>query len=136
MINKIGFRLAINTVLVVSTLALLFQFLILANILPYHMVWGGRLDSISQMRIFVSISILINAVILLVIARKGAYIQLSIPEKFVNGILWSLVLLFSLNTVGNALSLSIFEAIVFTPLTLMCALFCYRIVIQPSQATD
>lgn len=133
---KIGFRLAVNTLLAISTLALLMQILVLVEALPYDMVWGGRLESHSQMRIFVGISIVVNALILFVIAMKGAYLQMRIPEKAVNGILWCLVLLFSLNTLGNAVSLSTFEAIVFTPLTLISALFCYRMAVEPSQATD
>jgi hypothetical protein len=136
MIMRIYFRLAVNSILAISACALLFQLLILAEILPYHIVWGGRLESLFQMRLFVSFSIIINVLILLVIAMKGAYIEMRIPEKVVNGILWGLVLLFSLNTLGNALSLSTFEALVFTPVTLVCALFCYRIVVQPAQHTD
>ncbi len=136
MIMKLSFRLAINAVMAISTCALAFQVLILVELLPYNNIWGGRLESIVQMRLFVSFSIIVNILILLVIAMKGAYIKMHIPEKAVNGILWGLVLLFSLNTVGNVLSLSTFEAIVFTPLTLISALCCYRIVVQPTQTID
>lgn len=132
MIKKIDFKLAINTMIIILISVLVFHLLILAEIVPYDIVWGGRLENKSQMRIFEIASITINLFMISVVAIKGGYIRAIIPEKITAVILWAIVVLFSLNTIGNILSNTLFETIVFTPVTFTSAILCYRIVIEKS----
>lgn len=130
MINKINFKLAVNTMLVIATSALVYHLLIVTQIIPYNITWGGRLDTLSKMYVFEAISITINLLIMAVIATKGGYLKAIIPGKIVTVLLWALVVIFSLNTIGNVFAKTLFEALVFTPITLVSAIFCYRMVIE------
>jgi len=130
MIKKINFRFSVNTMLILFIIALLFNTLVLGEIIPYSIVWGGRLDSISEMQILVSISILVKLLIISTVAIKGNYIKPIVSAKVINIILWVLVLIFILNTIGNIVSINSLEAIIFTPITIASTIFCYRMIIE------
>lgn len=132
MIRKISYTLATNALLILTTAITLFHLLIIAKVIPYTIVWGGRLTNDAEMLRMESVSIAINLFILLIVAMKAGYIRQFIPAKVINIILWILVGLMLANTVANIFSATWFEAIVFTPLTLLYALFLYRI-LQPRE---
>lgn len=102
--------------------------LVLIQILPYQIVWAGRLNSIAEMQRFETISIIINCFIILIIAIKGNYLNFKFSTKIINSLLWFFVILFSLNTIGNIMAKSHFEKLVFTPLTFILAILCFRII--------
>ncbi len=119
-----------NTVLLIAICALVYHFLIVTQVIPYNIAWGGRLESLSAMYVFEAVSITINLLIIAVIATKGGYLKPVIPLKVVSVVLWALVVIFSLNTIGNIFAKTLFEALVFTPVTLVSAVFCYRMAIE------
>ncbi|MBU1821706.1 MAG: hypothetical protein KKG00_09395, partial [Bacteroidetes bacterium] len=51
-------------------------------------------------------------------------------STWINGILWLFVAVFALNTLGNLVSFSSLETIVFTPLTTLLALFTARVALE------
>ncbi len=130
MIRKISFRFAIRTMIILLILVLTYHLAILTGLIPYEAVWGGRLETKSQMVDFEMISIAMNLFILLIISRKGSYINVKIPNLVVTVFLWIITLLFALNTVGNVFSKNLLEAIIFTPLTLLSAILCLRLAIE------
>ena len=130
LINKIGFNIAIKTMLLILSLVLVYHVLIVSQLIPYEAVWGGRLTSISQMYRFETTSIIINIFILLILLIKGTFIRISLPTRLINSLLVLFSLLFALNTIGNIFSSNIWEAIIFTPITLMASILCYRIAIE------
>lgn len=111
-------------------LVLVYHLLILTEIIPYEAAWGGRLVTRSDMITFETVSILVNLLILVVILIKGSYIKSIIPGRIINIFLWIFTVLFALNTIGNLFSLSLIETIVFTPLTLLSCILCYRMAID------
>lgn len=119
--------------LVLTVCIILFHLLIVAKIIPYNIVWGGRLTSDAEMIQFEAVSIAINFLILLVVAIKGEYIRLPIPSKIITVLLWLFFGMMIANTIANLFSATWFEVIVFTPLTLLYALFLYRILQEPEQ---
>ena len=129
-IKKLSIKVTANIILAILLCVSIFHILILTGLIPYDIVWGGRLESVSQMYVFETVSLIINLVILSVVGMKAGYIPYFLNSKVVNVILWFLVILFLLNTVGNAISLSAIEAIIFTPLTLISALLFYRMAIE------
>jgi len=132
MLKKIvGFKTAIHIVLVLLCLIIFFHLLVLAKIIPYTIVWGGRLKTVSAMVRFEIASIAINILLIAVITIKSRYLKLTIPSKLITVILWMYVILFSLNTIGNLLAKMTLETTVFTPVTVILALLCYRIVMEP-----
>ena len=129
-LRRIGFKVAANTMLVFLSCVAVFHVLILTGAVPYSIVWGGRLENASQMYAFETVSLTINMAIIFIIGMKARYIRPFLSAWIVGAVLWTMVVLLLLNTVGNVLSLSTLEAVLFTPLTLIGAALCARIAIE------
>lgn len=128
MFDKITSQFAINSMLTILSLVIVFHILVFLQVLPYNIVWGGRLNSVEEMKQSEPISIIINIFLILIISIKGGYLKVNISSKIIDIILWLFVVLFSLNTLGNLFAVTLFEKIVFTPLTLISALLCFIMV--------
>jgi hypothetical protein len=109
--------------LILLSLFLLLHFLILIKIIPYSVVWGGRLTSKRGMYRFEIFSILVNALFLIVVLVQARYMAIPISDKIVTYALWLMAALFLLNTLGNAVSKNKVEQSLFTPLTILLAMF-------------
>ena len=104
--------------------------LILSGVVDYKYAWGGRLQSMEQMIQFESVSI-----VLLVVFSAIVFIHWKVVENaFINRIstvlLYVLSAIFLLNTVGNLLAVSLMEAVLFTPLTLLSSIFLLRLALS------
>lgn len=130
LVKKISIKFAVNLMMVLLSCVVIFHFLILAGVIPYNMVVGGRLENASQMVFFEIVSVIINLAIIAVVAIKAGYIKPFLSNRVVTALLWLLVALFTLNTLGNIFSKTTLETIIFTPLTLVSAVLCYRLVIE------
>jgi hypothetical protein len=129
-IEKISIKISANIIISILLCTFIFHVFVLTGVIPYDIVWGGRLENISQMYVFEFISLAINSIIMIVVCIKVGYVKTYINLKFINIILWFLVVVFLLNTVGNIVSFSILESIIFTPLTFISALLFYRMAIE------
>jgi hypothetical protein len=109
--------------LILLSLFLLLHFLILIKIIPYAVVWGGRLTSKKEMYRFEIFSILVNTLFLIVVLVQARYMAIPISDKIVTYALWLMAALFLLNTLGNAVSKNKVEQRLFTPLTILLAMF-------------
>lgn len=119
---------AIKILLVLHSLVILFQVLVLLQILPYHIVWAGKINTKEQMFDFMSVSILINVLLILILLIKWKNITNNTSNKIINGLIWAFVLIFALNTIGNLFSESWIELIFGTTLTIISSFLCWRIV--------
>jgi hypothetical protein len=125
----IGFKTAVNVALAILGLVILFHIGVLTGIVPNDIVWGGKIP-IEQVPIFEVISILLNAVFILLIAIKAKYIKAAKLAGFARVAIWVLFAVFILNTIGNTQAEQDFEKFVFTPMTAVLALLMYRIAIE------
>lgn len=114
--------------LALLTLVMLFHILVLFQIIPYDIVWAGKLNSIEEMYSFEIMSILVNLILMTTLLLKGNFIKHKISGKIINGIIWFFIILFTLNTIGNLFAKTIFEKVVFTPLTLISVFLLWNIV--------
>jgi hypothetical protein len=131
--NKIiSERLSSIALLTLLSLFLLFHFLIMFGIIPFEIVWGGRLNSRSQMLRSETVSVIINLLMLAIVAIKANILEITLPKILIKIILWLMFVLFILNTLGNLFSLNQFEQLVFTPVTFLLALFSLRLAISRS----
>jgi hypothetical protein len=130
MLYRISFQFAIITMLIILSLVITFHLLILSQIIPYNIVWGGKFQNVTQMRSFEIASIIINFLMILILAIKGQYMKLNIPIKTMHIVLWLVVILFFLSTVGNLFAKTSTETIVFTPISFISAILCFRIVME------
>ncbi len=112
------------------SLLIIFHFLILMNIIPYQLIWGGRIENESQLLKFEVLSVCINLVMILLVSLKAQFFKISINKKVLRVALWIMFALFVLNTIGNLLSVNSFERIVFTPLTIILSLLSLRLAIS------
>ena len=109
--------------LIILSLMLILHFTVLMKIIPYKIVWGGRLKSDKEMYRFEIFSISMNVLFIIVILVQAYYLAIEIPRKIINYSLWLMTGLFILNTIGNAMSKNILERRLFAPTTLLMAIF-------------
>ena len=133
MIKKLNFRLAVHATLTIVVLVLIYHLLIITGAIPYEATWGGRLETYEQMIQFESISIVLNLFFLLLVAKKGGYIQVKIPPLIITVLLWLFVALFALNTIGNLMATNIWEKVIFTPMTALLAIFFWRMAVEKNE---
>jgi hypothetical protein len=126
-------QLALNIMLALLSLVMVFHLSVLTQFIPYTIVWAGKLKTVEEMRQFESVSILLNCFFMTILLLKGNYIKSKIPVKLLNIVLWIFVAIFFLNTVGNLYSETSFELYVFTPMTFVSALLCLRILIPTNR---
>lgn len=107
--------------LILLCAALLFHLSVLVQLVPYRIVWGGRLQSVSNMYRFEAVSLALNAFFLLVVLAKCGVLRLKISPGVFRWVLTGMALLFLLNTAGNLFSDNNTERLLFTPLTLLLA---------------
>lgn len=127
---KISFPFAVKSMLYLLSTVIFFHFLIIINVIPYSIVWGGQLNSQQEMIQFEFISISINLVIMFVLLMKGNYIRKLLPSMLITFFLWVFIVLFVLNTFGNLMAESMFEKLIFTPLTFLFSILLLRIVLE------
>lgn len=121
-------RQASVIMIVLLSVVIVFHILILAKIIPYTMVWAGRLKTDQEMYAFETISILINIVLLFTILQKANFIKQIFSKRLPDIILWIFVIIFALNTIGNLFSKNIVELILGTTLTAISSFLCWLIV--------
>lgn len=126
MLRRIPFQTAAYILLALFAAAILFQLVVLAGFIPTEMVWGGRLQNEEERTVgaWVSIAFLIVFAIL-VLVRLGAFG----PARPALGKwgMWAICALFALNTFGNLFALDLRETLIFTPVTLICAVLAARV---------
>lgn len=122
------------TIGIVGTL-LLFHFGIVFKIIPYEIVWGGRLQSDHEMYVFESISIALNLLLALLLLAKVNLIAVSLPEKVINFGLLAFVGLFALNTIGNLLAETTFEKF-FSIVTIYLCISLWMIIKRKAPSTS
>jgi hypothetical protein len=128
LLKLIPFKIAVRLLLILSCLALIFHILVLVRIIPFSIVWGGRISTVSEMQRFEITSLFINGLLLFVVMKKGGLISLNLPSSLTQTILWFYVISFIFNTLGNLFAKADLESLIFTPLTIVSAILCYRIV--------
>jgi hypothetical protein len=120
-------KLAINVLILILSLVIVFHSLIITGIIPFDIVWGGRLSGVAQMRLYESISLVLNLLMLLMVMAKGGLLHTGISKKVYTYFFGLMSLLFFLNTIGNFISKNDLERMIFTPLTLILSILFLRL---------
>jgi len=126
----IPFRTAVATMLVVFSLFLIFHVLVIAGVVPQEIVWGGRMSTRAELVQFEIVSIAtlpLSAVAVYAYGRRRQAGQRAIVLRI---LMWILVALFVLNTIGNIFAQTDFERYAFTPVTVILALLALRLAID------
>lgn len=104
-------KYAVNIMIGLLILIILFHISVVIQMVPYSIVWAGKLKTLEDMYIFESVSIGINVLLIIILSLKINYIKNSISPKIMNGILWVFFVIFALNTIGNLFASSLVERI-------------------------
>lgn len=130
MIRQIPFTIAVRLMLALLVLVLGYHLLIITGTISYTAAWGGRLKSDEEMYVFESVSIVINILLMAIIAIKGGYVKSIKAGKGITVVLWIMVVVFAINTLGNIFAVTLAEALIATPLTFLSAVLCWRMAIE------
>lgn len=123
-------RVATLGLLTLFSLVIVFHILVLVQVIPYKIVWGGRLENDTQMIQFEGTSIALNLIMLALVAIYSGYLKWEINRRWIQLGMWIMVALFLLNTVGNLFAINDWERWIFTPLTFLLAVFSFRLAID------
>jgi len=96
--------------------------LILCEVVPWTVVWGGRLETVVQMRLFESIALVVTLFAGWLAAVGGGLRPTTLPTRARKPLLWAMSAYLLLNTLGNLFSHHAVERYAFTPLALLLAL--------------
>lgn len=133
LIARIPFIGAARLLLGFLVLVIVFHLCVLLGWIPNSIVWGGRIQTREEFYALESISLLVNVLLIWIVAQKAGFAKPLLSEKVLSISLWCLAGLFAFNTLGNLMSKSKFEMLVFTPLTFVSALLCLRLAIGNKQ---
>ena len=112
-------EIAQTGLLSIFILTIIFHLLVLIKVVPYSIVWGGRLKSDSDMYKFEIVSLILNVFFLFVILLKSSYLNINVHQDILTGILWVMAILFLINSIANLFSKDKLEKIIFTPITVV-----------------
>lgn len=123
----LSLKTATAGILIILSLIIIFHLLVISSLVPSAIVWGGTVVGENQLWVMESIAIAINLVMLLFVAVYAGIIKAKLHRTILKAGFWILFAFFLLNTLGNLLAMHSIESYIFTPLTLLLALFCFRI---------
>ena len=127
----ISVKLAGNLLLISLGLLAIFDILILFNVLPSNIVWGGQIkDPAANLIVLELIALVVTFIFAIVIAAKMDYIKAGGFTKAVNIGVWVIFAYLILNTLGNLASGVSFENLIFAPITLVLAFCALRLAIE------
>ena len=118
-----------KTLILMFSLILLFHLSIIIGLIDYSIVWGGRLNSKSEMYSFEVTSILLNLFFLMIVLMDSKSIKLKVNPKYLLISYWLMFILFFFNTLGNLFSKSSLETKIFTPVTFLLSILCLALII-------
>jgi len=121
-------RLAGTIMLMLLALLALFHLMVLVNLLPSDIVWGGTaVDPDADMAALENISLGATLLFMLIVAVRVGFLWKSLPRIVTTIGMWLICAFFVLNTVGNIASDVTIENLIFAPLTIVLALLALRL---------
>jgi hypothetical protein len=113
--------------LIILSFILIFHLLVISGVIPFNIVWGGNVYDKNRLLVMETISIAVNLLLLLFVCAYLGIIKIRVNAQAARIGFWTMFILFSLNTLGNSMSKNPLEFYIFTPLTLLLSLFCFRV---------
>ncbi|MGI8892194.1 MAG: hypothetical protein ACR2GN_01915 [Bacteroidia bacterium] len=129
---RLSEKISVYGLIISLSIIVFFHLFVLTGVIPFEMVWGGRLNNREEMIQFEIISIVINIIMLLVVLARAGIIGAGIKQGIIRVALWLMFILFLLNTVGNIFSDNELEKLIFTPVTIILAVFSFILALNPS----
>jgi hypothetical protein len=125
----ISIELAGYILLIILGLLIIFHILIVVGIVPYNIVWAGKIKSKKELLLMESISLFISVMAMIIVGSKTKNLIFIEDPTIVNIGMWILLALFIFNTIGNLTAKSPIEKYGFGTLTILISFLVLRIVI-------
>lgn len=109
----------------VLTAALGFHVGVLLGFVPDAIVWGGRIADPQQRIHLETLSLSLNLIFWIVVVGEKNLLSRGLPARIIRIVYWSMAAVFFLNTLGNLAAISIWEKVIFTPITILLCYFAY-----------
>lgn len=87
----------------------IFHILVLFQIIPYNIVWGGNIKSVNEMYVLEGVALAIMLLIGAILSMKSRLLKPIFTAKTIKRILLVYAIFFMLNTMGNLLAETIIE---------------------------
>ncbi|GGK56367.1 hypothetical protein ACD591_14755 [Rufibacter glacialis] len=116
-------KIASHGLILLFALSVVFHVLVLCSVIPFTIVGGGRITTQEEMYGVETTVLALNLLFLLISLLVTGYIKWKFSPRILTAALWVMVVVFLLNTVGNFFSNSYLEKLIFTPITLVLAVF-------------
>jgi hypothetical protein len=124
-------KLAAHLLLGIYGLLVIFHLLVLAQVVPSEIVWGGQIrNSQANLVRLETIALVVTAFFMVIVAAKVDYIQVGNFKKVINILLWIIFVYSLLNIAGNLASGSSTEKLVFIPISIVAAFLVFRLAIE------
>ena len=121
-----GKKATANIMPVILGAICIFHLLVLFGAVPYTLVWGGRLTSFSGMVVYESVSLVVSLAVMLVVMAKAGYVGILRPGV-IRAAIWVVFAVFALSALGNLVSESSLEKMIFTPAAMLLAFLSLRL---------
>lgn len=129
----VSLPLAIYGATLLLCATVLLHLLLLFGLLPQTIVWGGHVAADARFFVAEIFSILLNVVFLAVVFSVAGWLRLPFNHHKLKVILYGMGVLFLLNTAGNLLAAHPVERWLFTPVTILLSLFCFRMALSTGE---
>jgi hypothetical protein len=127
----ISAKLAGNILLFSLGLLFLFHILVLLNVIPAEILWGGQIKGVPANLIpLETVALVVTTVFILIVAAKTGYLQAGKLSVIINVGLWLIFAYLLLNTLGNLASGISAEKLLFAPITIILALCALRLAME------
>jgi len=119
-----------NISISILILLIIMHVLIILKVLPSYFVWGGQItDDASLYKLeFIALATIIPFLLIFMIKKWSMKSNKS--QKIINVFLWLIFIWFLFNIIGNALSASTLEKILFIPISSILSLMSLRLALE------
>ncbi|SIT12284.1 hypothetical protein SAMN05421766_11167 [Zobellia uliginosa] len=107
--QNITMKLSQKIALIIVITYCIFHVLVLFQIIPYDVVWGGKIKSVNEMYILEGVALTIMLFIGAILSMKSRLVKPFFAYKTIKRILLVFAIVFMLNTIGNLLAKTIIE---------------------------
>lgn len=128
--NRLPDKWVLFLLFAISISVLAFHLFVLFGVIPYNIVWGGRLETYQSMLVMEAVSISVNLYFLFICFLRYRSIRSGEISNLVRFSFWAFAILFFVNTIGNLAAETNLETQIFTPLTLLLSVLSYRLALK------
>ena len=128
--------IASKILFVVFILTSIFHIFALLQIVPYQYLWGGRLQSVQEMYVMESISLVVNAIFVICSYLYLGYLNKGLVPTWIRFVFGFISAIFFINTIGNLVAVTNLETLLATPITAFLAVVSFTLVLKYENQTS